>query len=298
MQSQKAQRWDGDENLFYGGRLRSCPVRLARAGWWYESAMRLLIVNADDFGASRQANAAVVRMHRQGIVTSATLMANMPAFEEAVEFARECPELGLGLHVNLTDGPPVCEPGKLRGLATPEGLLPGLAGLMARAWVAGDALRREIAAQVERGIGAGVKITHLDSHKHVHVHPKVLAAVIAAAKDYGIEAVRVPMESREYRTGAPLGWKLRSALVSLNASRVRQHATRAGLAVTDHFVGTAGTCSWTAEAMASAILGLKPGVTELMVHPGDVEAVVSRQVRLALEAAGVRLATYADIVCG
>lgn len=237
-------------------------------------------------------------MYREGIVTSATLMANMPAFDEAVEFARRYPDLGLGLHVNLTDGPPVYEPTRLRGLLTPDGSLPGLAGLMARAWVSGDALRQEVAAQLERALAAGISITHLDSHRHVHVHPKVLSAVILAAKNYGVGAVRVPAESSKCRTGAPFGWKLRSAIVSLNARRVRRCAALAGLAVTDHFVGTARTCNWSADAMASAILDLRPGVTELMVHPGDVEAVVSRQVQSALEAAGAQLATYAILTCG
>lgn len=258
--------------------------------------MRLLIVNADDFGASQEANAAIVRMHREGIVTSATLMANMPAFGDAVDLARACPGLGLGLHINLTDGQPACQPAKVRELVTREGLLPGLGGLMARAWMAGDAMRREIAAQVERALGAGVRITHLDSHKHVHVHPKILAAVISTAKEYGIGALRIPMESREQRAGVSFGWQMRSALVSLNARRVRRSALRAGLAVTDHFIGTARTCNWSAEAMASAISNLKQGVTELMVHPADLEAAISFQVRAAIKAADVQPTTYAGLV--
>lgn len=240
---------------------------------------KLLIVNADDFGLSPEANAGILRAHREGIVTSATLMANMPGFREAVELAAGCPGLGLGLHVNLTD----------------DGLLPGLAGLIARAWWSGAAMRREIASQVELALAAGVRITHFDSHKHVHVHPKVLSALIWAAKEYGIGAVRVPAESRRYWAGAPLGWRMRSALVSVNALRVRHAARREGLAVTDHFVGTARTCSWTPESMAAVINGLKPGVTELMVHPIDVQAIVSPEVKSAVKAAGVRLMTYADL---
>ncbi len=202
----------------------------------------------------------------------------------------------MGLHVNLTDGPPVCEPGKLGRLVTTRGVLPGLTGLMVRAWVSGDAMRREIAAQVERALEAGVRITHIDSHKHVHVHPKVLAEAISVAKEYGVGAVRVPAESCQCRAGVALGWKVRSALVSVHAVRVRRRAMREGLAATDHFIGTARTCNWTAEAMAKAISGLKPGVTELMVHPDDVGAVVSREVNSEIETVGGRLATYADLV--
>jgi chitin disaccharide deacetylase len=256
---------------------------------------RLLIVNADDFGLSPEANAAILRMHREGIVTSATLMANMPGSGDAIELARGCPDLALGLHVNLTDGAPLCEPAKLGALVTSCGLLPGLAWLMGRAWVSGGAMRREIAAQAERALAAGVRITHLDSHKHVHVHPKVLAAVIAAAKEYGIGAVRVPIESRGCRTGVAWDWKMRSALVSVNALRVRRAALRAGLAVTDHFIGTARTCNWSAEAMAAAISGLKPGVTELMVHPDDAEVMVSGEVKSAVEPARARLISYAEL---
>jgi predicted glycoside hydrolase/deacetylase ChbG (UPF0249 family) len=243
---------------------------------------KLLIVNADDFGLSPEANAGIVRAHREGIVTSTTLMANMPGFREAVELAAGCPGLGLGLHINLTDGPP-------------DSLLPGLAGLMVRAWWSEAAMRLGIAAQVEIALAAGVRITHLDSHKHVHVHPSVLSALIWAAKEYGIGAVRVPVESRRCWAGAPLGWKVRSALVSVNALRVRHAARREGLAVTDHFVGTARTCNWDPESMAAVIDGLKPGVTELMVHPDDVQSLVSSEVRSAVKSAGVRLMTYADL---
>jgi len=256
---------------------------------------KLLIVNSDDFGISLEANAAVARMYREDILTSATIMANMPGFDDAAELARRSPSLQLGLHVNLTDGPPVSAPGKLPGLVTSNGLLPGLSGLMVRAPWSQAALRREIAAQIERALSAGIHITHLDSHKHVHVHPAVLAALIWALHEYGIRAVRVPIEPAQYREGTSPGWRMRSALVSMNANRVRRAVQRAGLAATDNFIGTARTCNWTPTAMADAIRDLPPGVTELMVHPDDLHAVASSQVRTALNDAAVRTIGYADI---
>ena len=244
---------------------------------------KLLIVNADDFGISPEANNAIVQAHRDGIVTSATIMANMPGFCDAIELARDCPNLGIGLHVNLTDGRPISDP---------YSKLPGLFGLMVSAWWSKSAMRREICAQLETALASGIKITHLDSHKHVHVHPMVLSALVWAANKYSVKALRVPIESRELRFGEPIGWQLRSALVSFNAQRVRQVAIGEDFFATDNFIGTAKTCRWSAKTMAAAIKNLKVGITELMVHPNDLDALISDDVRHALDSSGAQLITY------
>jgi len=270
------------------------------------SHRKLLIVNGDDFGLSPGVNAGIVRAHRDGILTSATLMANTPHSRHAIELASDCPNLGLGLHANLTDGQPISPARDVERLVNPDGALPGLARLMIRAWRAEKAIRREIAAQLEMALGAGAKIDHLDSHKHVHVHPKVLTAIISVAKQYGIAAVRAPLESPAAWAGTRLDWRFRSLLVSLAAWHARRALAREGFIATDRFIGTARTGSWTAQSMAAAITSLKPGVTELMVHPrkgkqdpfscAELDALVSDEVRSAVKSTGVRLVTYADLL--
>src|SRR5215831_20185736 len=134
-----------------------------------------LIVTADDFGLTDGVNRAVVRAHKEGVVTSASLMVNSPAFESAVELARQNPSLDIGLHLDLTNKPfaLAVRPHKLN-------------------------LEREVRAQIEKALGTGLHITHLDGHKHVHIIPAVWKVVHALASEYGIRAIRT-MNARATR---------------------------------------------------------------------------------------------------
>ena len=276
---------------------------------------KLLIVNGDDFGLSPGVNRGVIRAHREGILSSASLMANTPYVEEATEMAREHPELGLGLHVNLTQGPPVAPASLLSRLLGADGLLPSIPVLMLNAWRASDAIRIEIAAQLERLLGLGATIEHFDSHKHVHVHPSVLRAAISVAKEYGIRAIRSPVESQSASISAGFGGRRRAILVSALAMPGRAKLSRFGLAFTDHFVGIARTGNWNAATMAKAVSRVGNGATELMVHPGEVDPVlrssptrliesrqaeldclISRKVASAVKAGEIEIGNYAALL--
>src|SRR4051794_19898944 len=126
-----------------------------------------LIVTADDFGLTDGVNRAVVFAHQQGVVTSASLMVNASAFDSAVELARHNPGLDIGLHLNLTNKPfaLALRPHRVH-------------------------LEREIRSQIEKVLGTGLQITHLDGHKHVHIIPAVLRIVRMVAPEYGIRAIR------------------------------------------------------------------------------------------------------------
>jgi chitin disaccharide deacetylase len=132
--------------------------------------MKYLIVNADDFGMTAGVNRAVVEGHQRGIVTSATAMVNMPGFDEAVLLAQENPRLGVGLHFNITQGEPVADGAKVRSLLNAHGLFTGTSTALARRSLVGKLRTEEVVielrAQLEKALGAGLKLTHLDSHKH------------------------------------------------------------------------------------------------------------------------------------
>lgn len=246
---------------------------------------RTLIVNADDLGYTEGVNRAIVRCAREGVLTSATLMANGSAFDDAVRRVRECPALGVGIHLVLTELPPVCAPGKLGGLVTPGGTLPaGLGALFRRLRGGGGALdgvRREVDRQIVRVLESGLTPTHLDSHKHVHVLPAVLDVVLEAARSHGIRWVRNPFE----RCGAlPLvpaldrgatskyfRQKLASCAIAVLRGRFSRRLAEAGLRAPDAFVGIAMTGLWTEETAAAALARVPPGLTEWMVHPGDCD---------------------------
>ncbi|HLG17956.1 MAG TPA: ChbG/HpnK family deacetylase [Blastocatellia bacterium] len=257
--------------------------------------MRRLIINADDFGFTRSVNAGIVRAFREGIVTSTTILANGDAFEDAAEYARTNPGLGVGCHLSLVGGRPVAPPADVPSLVDERGMMPGsLARLMielARGVVRNDDIERELGAQIQRVIDAGISPTHLDTHKHSHVHPRVMAALARVANQFGIKCVRNPFEPvkslmitgpRARVTGRVFinQWAM-GASASVVAPRIKRLARARGLVLPDHFRGVALTGLLDGEAMRKIIKSLAPGTTELMCHPGAYDADLERsQTRL------------------
>ena len=177
--------------------------------------MKLLIVNADDFGLNEAANAGIIECHRAGSVTSTTLMANGPAFEEAVELARANPALGVGLHFNLSWGQPVCDPGQVPALVDGDGRFHSREVLLRRSLVGRlpvDQIERELEAQLARLRMHGIGVTHIDSHQHVHAFGPVFAAVAAMCRRESLP-MRVPWVAPEQGTG--LKRRLRRALLAV-----------------------------------------------------------------------------------
>ncbi len=209
----------------------------------------------------------------RGVVTSASMIVNLPGFDDAVARARSRPSLSLGLHLNLTTGKSLTAAPSLTQSKTGE-FYP-LALLVARASLGRVDSRevvQECAAQIDRMVGAGITPTHLDSHRHIHAHPALWGPVIAAASSRRISNVRVPTEPLSANAG---DWKatLRKAglLVSVRLSR-REASENA----TNHFFGVSlqGGASF-ADRLFALIPALPAGTTELMTHPGHTDATLS-----------------------
>jgi chitin disaccharide deacetylase len=247
--------------------------------------VRNLIVNADDLGWTAGVNRGIAEAHRNGIVTSASLLANGAAFAGGAELARENPRLSVGVHLNLSDGAPaagrdsvpslVNEAGEFAG--GPEGLLLKIAmrGLTA------SEVEREWEAQIRKVRDAGVAVTHLDGHKHVHMLPGLFEIALRLAKRHGIGAIRVSHEASGLRTALSAGAELRPSVVlkqgvqarglKLLARDAREKVERAGISTADYFCGIAQTGELTKEGMARMLRNLPEGTTELMCHPGYVD---------------------------
>lgn len=249
--------------------------------------MRQLIVNADDLGLTAGVNRAIQETHVSGVVTSATLMASGAAFEDAIEVARAAPGLSVGCHVVLVDGTPVSDPGAIRTLLANRSAFPGrfysrVSAVAARA-VFGrldhDQLVSEIVAQIRKIEAAGVKVTHLDTHKHTHIFPQILRAVVKAAKICGVAAIRNPfvpvtaMRARQF-AGRPEMWKRYGQVRMLRsfASQFREKMKRAGLATPDGIVGVIETGSFDGSLLRQALANLPDGTWELVCHPGYDDA--------------------------
>jgi len=240
-----------------------------------------LIVNADDIGISRGVNRGIVQAHRSGIVTSASLMANLPSAEDALTRAAICPDLGLGLHLTLTAGRPLSAPEQVPTLVDTTGdflLLGTLLNRLVRGQVRADELRRELGAQIEWALRRGVFPTHLDSHHHVHIFPTVTRVVVDLAREHTIRWVRTTLESGPSpRTlSLPPRDAARTVAISSFGLLARVLVRRAGLHTTRHFRGIALGLGWDTTALLRVLDSLPAGLTELMTHPGVPDEELAR----------------------
>lgn len=150
-----------------------------------------LIVNADDFGISPENTAATVSLMERGRVTSATILANGEDLGSALAAARRLPSRSFGVHLNLTEGPPLTDPSDLAPLLDPDGRLHPIifSTQITRTLLRG--IEREWMAQVERIRSAGVPVSHLDSHQHVHTIPRLFLAFKSVQRKTGIRKARI-----------------------------------------------------------------------------------------------------------
>jgi len=160
-----------------------------------------LITNADDFGLTCGINRAILELHLAGAVTSATLMANGPAFEDAVAIALANPSLGVGCHVVLTDGTPLSHPQRIPTLLGADGKnfrpsLMDFLGAVLLGKVNEDEIAIEALAQVQQLQRAGIDVTHVDTHKHTHILPRVARPLLYVCERAGVGAIRNPFEER------------------------------------------------------------------------------------------------------
>lgn len=242
--------------------------------------MRRLIINADDFGLTRGVNRSIVECHKQGVLTSATLMANSTGWAEAVQLAQENPKLGVGCHVVLVDGTPVSDPAGLSTLtaAGSAELTPSIGTLARRAMlgrICADQVESEATAQIQKLQGTGLTLTHFDSHKHAHLFPALLEPMLRAARACGIRAVRNPFEAlrplpSRYLRARPDLWKrfAQARILRKWQPAFRRLVARAGLRTTHGTLGIVVTGVLDQEVLQEVISIMPEGIWELVCHPG------------------------------
>jgi len=159
---------------------------------------RFLVLNADDFGLSPRVNAAVLRAHTQGVLTSASLMVAEPGFHEAVQIAQNHPTLGVGLHVVVSCDHALLPPKSIPHLVNSNGRFgadPFRVGLRyALSKAAQKELYREMEAQFARFADTGLPWSHADGHQHMHLHPAVLTSFLSLCRAHGVYRIRLPFE--------------------------------------------------------------------------------------------------------
>ncbi|MGD0735505.1 MAG: ChbG/HpnK family deacetylase [Terracidiphilus sp.] len=238
--------------------------------------MGQLIVNADDFGLTRGVNRAIAELHHAGLLSSATLMARAEATEDAIDMALATPSLGIGCHIVLVDGDSVLPIAKLPTLADRRtGRFLPTPGAFSRRLMTGQIdpaqIESEAAAQIALLQSRGLHLTHIDTHKHLHMFPAVLRPILRAAKAAGIHAVRNPFEPAWAVNATPGAPWLRRAQVSL-LRRLEPAFLRIvaeeSFRTTNGEIGVLATGTLNSAALTSLLHHLPQGTYELVTHPG------------------------------
>lgn len=237
--------------------------------------MKYLIINADDFGLHKDINAGIIKGFRDGCITSTSLMCSAPAFEDAVALAKANPALGIGLHLTLVGCvKPLLPMGRVSSLVDDTGFFPSDYIEFIKKFVSfgikTSEIKDELSAQIERGLATGLKITHVDSHQHLHVLPVMADIVADLCIEYGIKYVRVPAESISWTGGyeANLSRKIGRFGLTLCSEIAKLKLNRAGLKSPEHFYGMLAGGNLDAVLVRKIIENLPDGVSEIMTHPG------------------------------
>jgi len=280
-----------------------------------------VIFTADDFGLSDALNGAVLLAYRQGLLRCASLMAAGPRTQAALSLAQDLPGLCLGVHLTLIQGRPVLPPREVPHLVTPQGFFSsnrvatGWRYFWRTGWL--PEIRRELAAQIETVLGAGLPIWHLNGHLNLHLHPGIFPVVVDLAREYGIPAVRLARE--DWRTTLALApdrpWpKIAQGVICARlCRRAAQLARAAGLICNDHLFGLLNDGRMIEDYLMGLVPRLQPGVTEIYCHPAldadpelqrwaphyrrreELEALLSPRLQESLAAAAVTVTDFREL---
>lgn len=280
-----------------------------------------LIVNADDFGNSPAVNRSIQECARRGVVTSTTVMVNLAWAEEITELLAACPHVGVGLHLNLTEGVPVMPSREVRSLVDEDGRFWTTREFLRRAWLGRlehDDLLAEAGAQLRRLLSLTNGVTHLDSHKHIHTRsPAVLQALLGVGAEYGVRRIRggrrvfVSSEAKNHHSGTMAMNHYRTSLRSVSgwalARRQRSKLRSAGYSSPDWILTPTPPIPTIvaddAAAQWSLVLERAPtGTLEAIFHPGggeryqgQEELLCHPQLRAAIGQFGIRLTHYGHL---
>jgi chitin disaccharide deacetylase len=252
-----------------------------------------LILNADDFGLTPGINRAIAELHAAGGLTSATLMAAGPAFDDAIAIARAHPTLGVGCHIVLTDGTPISPPETIPTLLGPDrkNFRPSLTHfiqdlLLDR--IDEDEIEREALAQIQKLQRAGIDVTHLDTHKHTHIFPPVARALVRITRHTSVATLRNPFEPPFAREASNTTLKRRLQIWLLDHFQPSFNRIAGQQVFTDGTIGISATGNLNADTLKATLDTLPTdGTFELLCHPGYNDA--------ALDAITTRLRAHREV---
>jgi predicted glycoside hydrolase/deacetylase ChbG (UPF0249 family) len=231
-----------------------------------------LIVNADDYGKTAGVTRGIIQAHREGIVTSTTVMMNMPQVEDALEVASDCPDLGMGVHLVFTAWRPLLPPAEVPSLVDADGYFHSQEAILGNPnRIDTDELKAELRTQIERFRALGREPDHLDCHHFIHIYPPLFAVYVELAEEYGLP-MRLPFPPEDEWDEAAASVSMTQGLpADLLREIVRQDIGLVqvkGIPHPDHFVQSFSGEGLTLNNLLRTLEVLPEGISELMTHPG------------------------------
>lgn len=242
--------------------------------------MKRLIVNADDFGLHTEVNHAIIEGYIHGCLRSTSFMAVGSAAEEAAALAKEHPGLGVGVHLTLVAERPLLSPEEIPGLTGNDGRFWPDHMAFIKKFIMGhipwQSIYAECEAQILRAKERGLSLSHIDSHQHLHVLPKIIAIVTELAKKYGLKKMRLPAEDYCFTGGyaAPFTRHIAKAGLTFCARQAWPRIKAAGIITPRHFFGMLAGGHMVPENFQAILEALPEGTSEIMVHPGRNNALL------------------------
>ena len=240
----------------------------------YEEAMsKRLIVNADDYRKTEGVARGIIQAHREGIVTSTTVMMNLPQVEEALRLADDCPDLGMGVHLVFTAWRPLLTPAEVPSLVDEDGHFHSREAILSRPErIDTDELKAELRTQIERFRASGRQPDHLDCHHFIHLYPPFFAIYVELAEEYGLP-IRLPFPPEEEWDEAAASMSIAHGLPPDFLREIARHdialVQTKGIPHPDRFVQSFhGKEALTLENLLGILEGLPEGISEMMTHPG------------------------------
>jgi hopanoid biosynthesis associated protein HpnK len=279
--------------------------------------MKRVILTADDFGLSEAVNEGIERAHRDGMLTSASLMVAAPAANDALRRAKAMPSLKVGLHLVVIEGPAVLRPREIPNLMDVNGQFGSDQLRCGIGYFAHPRIRRQLAAEIraqfEAFAATGLALDHADAHKHMQLHPTVGRLLIDIGKTYGLRALRIPAEPPAVLLACGTSPSFGNRALHAWSTLLRRQARHVGLVTNDHVFGLAWSGHMTEDRLLRLIPHLPDGLSEIYFHPAtgrdptldtlmpsyehtaELAALLSPALRCAIEEAGVMRTSFSDI---
>ncbi len=279
--------------------------------------LKRLIVTADDFGLTTSVNDAIEEGHSRGILTAASLMVTGEAAADAVARAKRLPKLGVGLHLVLVDGVPVLPPDQVPALVGRDGKFrPDVFMQGVRIFCLPSARRQlvaEIRAQLEAFRATGLTLDHVNAHHHFHLHPTIMRELLKLAPEFGIKAIRIPLEppmAPVKAGGRRFAWFSGGFIEAQRARKIKQRIDAAGIRRNDWIFGLADTGAMVSARVLRYLEAIPDGVSELYFHPaidrpadwpatyqcrGEYEALIDPAAREIITRRGISIIPFAGL---